>query len=1563
MTITSTLNENKRTTNGDKVNEKTAAPVPKTEPKTEPTFSRDLFRSRVVFSRGQNPSGPTTASSRTGLAKGDLFVINLNENGTEKLLLEVDDERQIQAVHPEICIDEAIKKTFPSINFLTNYYNVQQVNNKEHFALYLVEMQVKEQYFSRGDMWRFTRKLVNTSVYLRKTLDIYGMRATVYGLWVPDSPYRVSSGYITKDTKIVFRSLSACCSIFLQMSKEMWDFDHRGDTYYEKAVDGFLHDLFTRWKAMLCQHDVTMTLFSRVFYDAKSLDAFPQCLQQYINTDHRGRFYEDFYRVIYQNERYDDWLPRLAKIKQVIISYKEDLVNYHRQHLSKAEAEKMPKGTISPACDGNFLETLNLSSSVFERHFIDRAFDRLGQMSLVITPGAGVFEVDRELTNMTKQRVLDNGIGSDLVCLGEQPLFAVPLFKFFKENPNTADDYQIPHWMNLSYYHNSTAPSCFKRYIPRLPFDTSRVHTENLLDVKNVMSSIADNTFTKPPHLSMEEYDIQVFRASTKGSGESKSATRTSKSHEGRKPRKRNITMSPTHPASIEEEEDTLHEPNGMLIVSSKASITGMNDDPRQFNANVKDDIALSTSHGISASIAGTIPYHNTYQQSSQVLFYHPQSVVRTAQSAETYFLSTLSFVRLNTRPKALTNPFAPASIRIPMVPGRRRWAHTFPIGPNKIPWHFHHLRKMEGAIKCSMNVNINTCADLVLPSTSKGLSNNSISKRIYQHSKTNSDLSSRSKRLGSPSSVEKKVGFAERKDSSPENNRTPANGASVKKPTSDSTSKPPGIKKEKKEAIIWGPTGVEPWSASMITGIDWKSLTIPASLPTTFDVEPTEDDLRRDYTQNSYELIHALPPLSEYERKRKHMHTGSGNHEKLTSVDAMERQRLIFDALIDQRLSQGFQMIIEIPPHIQKLMIERIRRIGYKETEYNRLLSIGRIYHTLSLVTEDSQTQDTVVICVQQFKPQHAFQPKTVQYKYRFQCPDSSSYDPAAYELKLESLEAFPWNVVDNAVCSHGSRDDKLTDIMKYWRIRLVLMPVSKDYTIKSIESGQRKCDSREEMSHEDYFLYVEHFVRFLVMLNKIARIRSSASDFIHRPIDPITGLKRIDCHKRQAKNAVPFKTFKHEDLVSDDPGALQNLLVLLRDEHQGLLFVKDAILPEYSFVAIEAIWWAIEHGEDIQNEQAALSLFETLFKRGLIQHCTHSETLFRFGFFLYYIVTEKTQNFRLDSDDYAEVEFHQTQHFIPSMDYLAFAQCKPMRLLPKLIVNQESIPRAPRLEAHRSAKNTNPVNLDTNSVDTTPEDEKITSKILKRTCNVDADQKHVSDRREWAKAQYHSYYNPHCLFELEIRWLVATSCILGDLITNWSQRTGTMLGSNQVVFHLVPIPCDPFAESDPLRGPIYIKMDTTCLQDQMTHLSAQHQNCRLNIFQELILKRYGFVLNSCISYINENIYYVHISAGMLVYIISDVYNVHHIRRPMRVAVNGNIDGQSSPLDYGFYWCWNFCLGKKWRSCQTGEEKYQDNMLDDFRKFCANDKGRLLKFWNEVNTVANKIDAENQEK
>jgi hypothetical protein len=62
------------------------------------------------------------------------------------------------------------------VRFRTKCFILFENSLFQTFALYLVEVQVKEQYLSRGDMWRFTRKLVNTAVYLKKPLDIFGMR-------------------------------------------------------------------------------------------------------------------------------------------------------------------------------------------------------------------------------------------------------------------------------------------------------------------------------------------------------------------------------------------------------------------------------------------------------------------------------------------------------------------------------------------------------------------------------------------------------------------------------------------------------------------------------------------------------------------------------------------------------------------------------------------------------------------------------------------------------------------------------------------------------------------------------------------------------------------------------------------------------------------------------------------------------------------------------------------------------------------------------------------------------------------------------------------------------------------------------------------------------------------------------------------------------------------------------------------------------------------------------------------------------------------------------------------
>lgn len=73
---------------------------------------------------------------------------------------------------------------------------------------------------------------------------------------------RVSCGVITEDTKIVFRSSTSQVYLFLQMSSEMWDFDIYGDLYFEKAVNGFLSELFAKWKRHGSNHEVSWDAIS-----------------------------------------------------------------------------------------------------------------------------------------------------------------------------------------------------------------------------------------------------------------------------------------------------------------------------------------------------------------------------------------------------------------------------------------------------------------------------------------------------------------------------------------------------------------------------------------------------------------------------------------------------------------------------------------------------------------------------------------------------------------------------------------------------------------------------------------------------------------------------------------------------------------------------------------------------------------------------------------------------------------------------------------------------------------------------------------------------------------------------------------------------------------------------------------------------------------------------------------------------------------------------------------------------------------------------------------------------
>lgn len=266
-----------------------------------------------------------------------------------------DQKEKIQSGN--ISVEQSIASTFQ----LRVYSEViVDVPDMKRVTLDSIEMKFLDQYLSRSIMWRLKSYLVNSCVYAKQAVNFCTMRCQVLEMWHQGD--KMACGYISEDTKIVFRSASSMVYLFLQMSSEMWDFDINGDLYFEKAVNGFLSDLFEKWLKFKCTHDVTIVMFSRTFYEAQSIDEFPEEMRGCLQQDYRNRFYEDYYRVAIQNERYEDWGSVLIRLKRLFNQYEDEVLHYHEKSFAHKNSNvNIPKAFNSTSSQGNFLEVLNMS--------------------------------------------------------------------------------------------------------------------------------------------------------------------------------------------------------------------------------------------------------------------------------------------------------------------------------------------------------------------------------------------------------------------------------------------------------------------------------------------------------------------------------------------------------------------------------------------------------------------------------------------------------------------------------------------------------------------------------------------------------------------------------------------------------------------------------------------------------------------------------------------------------------------------------------------------------------------------------------------------------------------------------------------------------------------------------------------------------------------------------------------------------------------------------------------------------------------------------------------------
>ena len=310
-----------------------------------------------------------------------------------------------------------------------------------------MELSFKDQYLSRSDMWRMAvMELSERTVYKGQMVLFLGsVKAQVTTVFVEGR--KVQSAFFGRNTRPIFRSESARYVIFIQMAREMWDFDSdgSGEIMFNKVVNGFLPALFKKWISLKVKHLVSIVLFARVEYDtglSTELASTAVHDDYYTGTQSSGnrRPYKDFYRVVVSEMASVGWTKILYQLKREFNFFRRDISVHHQKAMAsssmsddnsgKETASNRIKAEPSRAIYGNLLEAINMATTVFAHEYIDRDLMRTGVSIILITPSPGVFEVDYDSLQRTTEALAGNGIGIDLICVPKIPLHSVPLFRY-----------------------------------------------------------------------------------------------------------------------------------------------------------------------------------------------------------------------------------------------------------------------------------------------------------------------------------------------------------------------------------------------------------------------------------------------------------------------------------------------------------------------------------------------------------------------------------------------------------------------------------------------------------------------------------------------------------------------------------------------------------------------------------------------------------------------------------------------------------------------------------------------------------------------------------------------------------------------------------------------------------------------------------------------------------------------------------------------------------------------------------------------------------------------------
>ena len=254
------------------------------------------------------------------------------------------------------------------------------------------------------------------------------------------------SGIITEKTHFIFRSRSTRIVWLVQISKEMYEYDSiNNEIYFNKFILKFVNIVFNYWKALNVTHSLTVVYFARsVIYTTnnnQSTNVYDNNTTEGYNYDGHnigghnsdpsdqssGNItYKDYFKVVLENITTDmiDYNIHIKILKKEFWSFPQNVgwnlfytnnsgnnnnnhtathtsSNTHTpntHHISDPYSQQshhnsdpsLHRNSISKPSDaasGNFLEALNSSLNLLDKHYLDRDLLRTGNSIVVISAG------------------------------------------------------------------------------------------------------------------------------------------------------------------------------------------------------------------------------------------------------------------------------------------------------------------------------------------------------------------------------------------------------------------------------------------------------------------------------------------------------------------------------------------------------------------------------------------------------------------------------------------------------------------------------------------------------------------------------------------------------------------------------------------------------------------------------------------------------------------------------------------------------------------------------------------------------------------------------------------------------------------------------------------------------------------------------------------------------------------------------------------------------------------------------------------------------------------------